>query len=124
MAEIHAMRQLADAVQGQTKLFGESMAASVRAMEKIGAKMDSLSDEVRQVDRRLLQMEAKEHSAAIDKLNGQIEALKTKIDGLEATRDQQKGALNLVGWLRQTTPWLLAIGAGIAAALGWKDGTP
>lgn len=55
-------------------------------------------------------------------LNDRLSAAFKRIDDLEGTRDQQKGAKALVDWLRQTTPWLLAGVAAFAAGLGIKNG--
>lgn len=112
MAEIHAMRQLADAVTAQTKFFGDAMGAHTRAVER-------LADKVEDVDRRLIRVEEAKHGREIEDLKSDLTAALTRIDQLESTRDQQKGAKALVDWLRQTAPWLVGIAA--AVFLGWKE---
>ena len=102
MAEIHAMRGLTDAVS-----------ALGRQVERMNAKVD---------DERVIKLEAREYERQIETLNDRLSAAFKRIDDLEGTRDQQKGAKALVDWLRQTAPWLLAGAAAFAAGLGIKNG--
>lgn len=99
MAEIHAMRGLTDAV-----------ATLTRQVERIGGKVDDVRE-------RVIKLEAREYERQIEGLNERLAAALTRIDNLEGTRDQQKGAKALIDWLRQTTPWLLAIAASVFAGL-------
>lgn len=115
LAEIHAMRQMADAVSAQTKFFGDAMAAHTRAVERV-------ADEVKNIDRRLIRVEEAKHGKDIERLSDGLSSLSKRIDDLESTRDQQKGAKALVDWLRQTAPWLLAGIAAFAAGVGLKGG--
>lgn len=97
MAEIHAMRGLTDAVSTLT-----------RQVERIGGKVDDVRE-------RVIKLEAREYERQIEGLNDRLGLALKRIDDLEGTRDQQKGAKALVDWLRQTAPWLLAVGAAVFA---------
>lgn len=97
MAEIHAMRGLTDAVSTLT-----------RQVERIGGKVDDVRE-------RVIKLEAREYERQIEGLNERLGMALKRIDDLEGTRDQQKGAKALVDWLRQTAPWLLAVGAAVFA---------
>lgn len=97
MAEIHAMRGLTDAVSTLT-----------RQVERIGGKVDDVRE-------RVIKLEAREYERQIEGLNDRLGSALKRIDDLEGTRDQQKGAKALVDWLRQTAPWLLAVGAAVFA---------
>lgn len=115
MAEIHAMRQMADAVQAQTRFFGEAMAAHTKAVER-------LADEIQKIDRRLIRVEEAKHGRDIEKLTGQINAACDRIDALERAKDRQDGAISAGGWLAKYAPWLLAIGGAALAGIGIKTG--
>lgn len=104
MAEIHAMRQLTDAV-----------AALGRQVERMNAKVDDVRE-------RVIKLEAREYERQIEGLNDRLGSALKRIDDLEGTRDQQKGAKVLVDWIRQTAPWLLALGMAVAAGVGLKTG--
>lgn len=104
MAEIHAMRGLTDAVSSLT-----------RQIERMNTKIDDVRE-------RVIKLEAREYERQIEGLNERLSAALTRIDNLEGTRDQQRGARALVDWLRQTAPWLLAGVAAFAAGLGLKNG--
>lgn len=104
MAEIHAMRQLTDAV-----------AALGRQVERMNAKVDDVRE-------RVIKLEAREYERQIEGLNERLGQALKRIDDLEGTRDQQRGAKSLIDWVRQTTPWLLAGIAAFVAGIGLKDG--
>lgn len=107
-AEIHAMRQLGEAVSAQTRMFGESLAANTKVLERLSDRLDN-------VDRRLIRIEESRHGADIESIKAEQTSAFRRINDLEATRDQQKGAATLVSWLRQTAPWLVAMGAAAFA---------
>ena len=104
MAEIHAMRQLTDAVS-----------ALGRQVERMNSKVDYVCE-------RVIKLEAREYERQIEGLNDRLSDALKRIDGLEGTRDQQKGAKALVDWIRQTSPWLLAMVMAILAGVGLKAG--
>lgn len=117
MAEIHAMRQMADAVSAQTKFFGDAMAAHTRAVERV-------ADEVKNIDRRLIRVEEAKHGKDIERITEALALIGRRIDDLESTRDQQRGAKSLVDWLRQTAPWLFTLAVSALALLTAKNGAP
>lgn len=104
MAEIHAMRGLTDAVSS------------------LGRQIERMNTKVDDVRERVIKLEAREYERQIEGLSERLTAALTRIDNLEGTRDQQRGARALVDWLRQTAPWLLAGVAAFAAGLGLKNG--
>lgn len=98
LAEIHAIRGLTDAVSGLT-----------RHIERIGGRVEDVRE-------RVIKLEAKETDAKLAEGREKMNNLSDRLNALESVRDQQKGAVGLVDWLRQTTPWLLAIGGAMWAA--------
>lgn len=102
MAEIHAMRQLTDAV-----------AALGRQVERMNSKVDDVRE-------RVIKLEAREYERQIEALNDRLGSALKRIDDLEGTRDQQRGAKGLIDWVRQTAPWLIAIAMAGLAAMGLK----
>lgn len=116
-AEIHALRAMTDAINLQGRQVSEHMSANTRAMEKFGDHLADLSI-------RVTRLEEQKHGREIEGLREEMRGAFRRIDGLESTRDQQKGAKALVDWLRATAPWLIAIGAAALAAFGWEKATP
>ncbi|MFN7128417.1 MAG: hypothetical protein ACK4OJ_05070 [Brevundimonas sp.] len=104
MAEIHAIRGLTDAVGTLT-----------RQVERMNTKVDDVRE-------RVIKLEAREYERQIEGLNDRLGDALKRIDGLEGTRDQQKGAKALVDWLRQTAPWLVALAMAALAGIGLKTG--
>ncbi len=104
MAEIHALRGLTDAVGTLT-----------RQIERMNTKVDDVRE-------RVIKLEAREYERQIEGLNDRLSEALRRIDGLEGTRDQQRGARALVDWIRQTAPWLLAMAMAILAGVGLKTG--
>ena len=113
MAEIHAMRQLADAVSGQTKAFSEAMSATTRVLEKLSDKVDGINT-------RLDRLEEAKHGREIDALKGDIKAIAARVDGLEGVQDRQAGAMGVGTWITKHAPWLVALVMAGLAAVGWK----
>ncbi|MNR54033.1 hypothetical protein D3C85_1741520 [compost metagenome] len=83
--------------------------------------MNAKVDDVRE---RVIKLEAREYERQIEGLNERLGAAMKRIDDLEGTRDQQRGAKGLVDWMRQTAPWLVALGMAALAGLGLKAGAP
>ena len=104
MAEIHAMRGLTDAVSNLT-----------RQVERMNAKVDDVRE-------RVIKLEAREYERQIKTLWDRLNTALKRIDDLEGTRDQQKGAKALIDWVRMTAPWLLALVMAVLAGLGFKAG--
>ena len=104
MAEIHAMRGLTDAVSNLT-----------RQVERMNAKVDDVRE-------RVIKLEAREYERQIETLWDRLNTALKRIDDLEGTRDQQKGAKALIDWVRMTAPWLLALVMAVLAGLGFKAG--
>lgn len=102
LAEIHAMRGLTDAVASLT-----------RHVERIGSKVDDVRE-------RVIKLEEQRHGRDINDLKRELSDAFKRINELESERDQRRGALGLVGWARQTTPWIVAIFMAALAAIGWK----
>lgn len=113
MAEIHAMRQLADAVSGQTKAFSEAMGANTKVLEKLSDKVDGINT-------RLIRLEEAKHGREIDALKAEIKAIAGRVDGLEGVRDRQAGAMGVGAWVTKYAPWLMALIVSGLAAIGWK----
>lgn len=80
--------------------------------------MNAKVDDVRE---RAIKLEAREYERQIEVLNDRLSAAFKRIDDLEGTRDQQKGAKALVDCLRQTAPRLLAGVAPFVAGIGIKN---
>jgi TolA-binding protein len=106
MAEIHAIRQMTDAVGTLT-----------RQVERMNSKVDDVRE-------RVIRLEAREYERQIDDLSARLTAALVRIDGLESTRDKQTGAAGLAAWLTKNAPWLVAIFMAGLAAFGWKEGSP
>ena len=120
LAEIHAMRQVADTlralsdtVTSQGKAQAEHSAASTRAMERLTEKVDGMNT-------RLIRLEEAKHGREIERIEGLVNACAKRVDDLEGTRDQQRGAKGLVDWVRQTAPWLVGVCLAVAAWFGGR----
>lgn len=113
LAEIHALRALADAVTLQGRQVSEHISANTRAMEKLGDQVGDLSV-------RVTRLEEQKHGRDIEGMRDELRGAFRRINDLESTRDKQSGAKALVDWLRVTAPWLFVLGASTLAFLGWQ----
>lgn len=124
LAEINAMRQVSDTlgvlaatITAQGRAAADHSAASTRAMERLGDKVDDMNG-------RLIRLEEAKHGRDIERVEGFGKDLAKRIDALEGTRDKQAGALGATGWVAKYAPWLFAIAAAALAGLGFEKGTP
>lgn len=108
MAEIHALRQISDA-----------LAATNQSLQNLAHDVREVRTDVKEVREKVVRMEGEDIKAQIREIKTDLKAATTRVDHLEGTRDQQLGAKGLVDWLRQTAPWLVAAGLGI---VGWFGG--
>lgn len=106
LAEIHAMRQVADSIRHMGEQTVAHMAASTRAMEKLGEKVDGMNT-------RLIRLEEAKHGREIERLQKSLDNFIGRLDALESDRDKRNGALGLAGWLHKLWP------AGAALLAGW-----
>lgn len=113
LAEIHAMRSLADAVSGQTKAFEQAMSANTKVLEKLSDKVDGINS-------RLIRLEEAKHGREIDALKAEIAGIAERVDGLEQIRDRQAGAMGVGAWVTKYAPWLMALIVSGLAAVGWR----
>lgn len=104
MAEIHALRQISDALQTTNQ------------------NLTVLAADVKDVRERVIRIESQDMRGQIIELRGDLKAACIRIDALEATRDRQAGALSVGGWISKYAPWLVAIFMAGLAGLGIKSG--
>jgi len=108
MAEIHALRQISDA-----------LAATNQSLQNLAHDVREVRTDVKEVREKVVRMEGEDLKAQLREIKAELKAALTRVDNLEGTRDQQRGAKGLVDWLRQTAPWLVAAGLGV---VGWFGG--
>lgn len=112
MAEIHALRGLADAVSSQTKTFADAMGANTRVLERLSEKVDGINT-------RLVRLEEAKHGREIEAVKTKLDAVDARVNTLESIQDRQAGALSVGAWISKNAPWLItALVTGIAV-LGW-----
>lgn len=124
LAEIQAMRQLADAVSAQSRQHIEQTAVQTRALEKLAEKVDDVRERVISLessgyDKRLEALKVTQEKTEVA-YKAMIEKLENRVNQLESERDQVKGAASFWTWLTKNAPWLLAGVAAFAAGLGIK----
>lgn len=105
--EIHALRQLADAVTSQSKQFAISMEAQAKAMDAHGRAMERLTGRLEEVRDKVIRLEEQRHGADIKELRLKLDEACARVNALESDRDQVKGAAALWSWLSKNMPWLL-----------------
>lgn len=121
-AEITALRQMGDAVQ-----------SIGRSVEALASRIDNLGGKVDDVRERVIRLEAEKTSKVIERMEtdfrsalGKSEALLQaalcRIDTLESSRDQARGAQSVWEWLSKNAAWLFAGTAAFVAGLALKSG--
>lgn len=108
MAEIHALRQISDA-----------LSATNQSLQNLAHDVREVRTDVKEVRDKVNRMEGEDLKAQLRDIKAEFGGALKRIDDLEGIRDQQRGAKGLIDWLRQTAPWLVAVAVGIA---GWMGG--
>lgn len=109
MAEIHALRQISDA-----------LSATNQSLHALAHDVREVRADVKEVREKVIRMEGEDLKAQLREIKADFRGAIKRIDDLEGIRDQQRGAKGLVDWLRQTAPWLAAIAMGVAGWIGGK----
>lgn len=121
MAEIHALRQVGDAVAAQSRMFSDFMTGVIKAQEALTKSIDAMRGDVQTMDRRLTRVEEQKHGRDIEKLSGELKEAFGRINLLESNLDQAKGAKAFFEWARTATPWLVGL---IGLAMAFFGGKP
>ena len=114
MANIHALRQISD------------------ALTLTNRSLSSLAADVKDVRERVIKIEAKDMDAKIAEyrsecrticatLTSDLKAVVGRVDSLESARDRQTGMASVGSWFSRSAPWIIAVGAAVLAALGFKQ---
>lgn len=109
MAEIHALRQISDA-----------LSATNQSLHALAHDVREVRADVKEVREKVIRMEGEDLKAQLREMKQDHRDALKRIDGLEGTRDQQRGAKSLVDWVRQTAPWLVGICLAVAAWFGGR----
>lgn len=111
MAEIHALRQISDA-----------LSATNQSLHALAHDVREVRADVKEVREKVMRMEGEDLKAQLRDIRGDFRNALKRIDDLESIRDQQRGAKSLIDWLRQTAPWLVALAMASLAGIGFKAG--
>lgn len=104
MAEIHALRQISDA-----------LSATNQSLLSLSQDVREVRGDMRDVRERVIRIEAED-------LKAEVKALALRTDALEKVKDRQDGAMSVGGWVSKYAPWLVALVLAGLAGLGFKAG--
>lgn len=125
-AEIHAMRQMGDAIQ----LMGRSLEAMSTKVDDVRERVIRLEEQkatklVERVERDLreqLSTAKSEHASAMTAAVSTLERALGRIDALERSRDEATGARSVWDWISKNAAWLVAVVAAGIAGIAMKSG--
>lgn len=125
-AEIHAMRQMGDAVSA----IGRSVETLAGKVDDVRERVIRLEEQkatklVERVERDLREQMASaksEHALALSAATANLDAALGRIDALERARDEATGAKSVWEWLSKNAAWIFAGTAAFVAGLALKSG--
>lgn len=125
-AEIHALRQMGDAVSA----IGRSVETLAGKVDDVRERVIRLEEQkatklVERVERDLREQLATakaEHGLAMASATATLAVALTRIDALESARDVSVGSRNVWTWLSANAAWLFAGAAAFIAGLALKSG--
>ncbi len=125
-AEIHAMRQMGDAIQTMGRsletLVGDVRDVRERVIRLEEQKATKLVERVERDLREQLATAKSEHLTAMTAAVSKLDHALGRIDALESSRDQATGAKSVWDWLSKNAAWLFAGAAAFIAGLALKSG--
>jgi len=111
MAEIHALRQISDALQ-----------ATNQSLHALAHDVREVRADVKEVREKVIRMEGEDLKAQIREAKAEIRSLAKDVNDLQTIRDRQAGAMSVGGWIAKYAPWLVAIFMAGLAGIGIKTG--
>ena len=111
MAEIHALRQISDA-----------LAATNQSLHALAHDVREVRADVKEVREKVIRMEGEDLKAQIREAKAEIRSLAKDVNDLQTIRDRQAGAMSVGGWVAKYAPWLVAIFMAGLAGIGIKTG--
>ena len=111
MAEIHALRQISDA-----------LTATNQSLHALTADVREVRADVKEVRDKVIRMEGEDLKAQLRDLKSDVKAAVGRVDLLEQTRDRAAGVLGASAWMSKYAPWLFAIIMAAAAGFGLQSG--
>lgn len=125
-AEIHAMRQMGDAVSA----IGRSVETLAGKVDDVRERVIRLEEQkatklVERVERDLREQMASaksEHALALSAATANLDTALGRIDALERARDEATGAKSVWEWLSKNAAWIFAGTAAFVAGLALKSG--
>ncbi|HYC66632.1 hypothetical protein [Brevundimonas sp.] len=111
MAEIHALRQISDA-----------LTATNQSLQNLAHDVREVRTDVKEVREKVIRMEGEDLKAQLRETRKELRDLAKDVNDLQTVRDRQAGALSVGGWIAKYAPWLVAIFMAGLAGLGIKTG--
>lgn len=91
-----------------------------RVMDRFEAKLDALSEHVREIREAQIRLEAENHGGAQEKLEAKLHKLEARMLVMEASASQQKGIVLALEWAYKLGPWALLTAIAIVSYYrGW-----
>lgn len=111
MAEIHALRQISDA-----------LSATNQSLHALAHDVREVRADVKEVREKVIRMEGEDLKAQLREVRADLRTALGRVDNLEKRGDRQDGALSVGGWVSKYAPWLVAIFMAGLAGIGLKGG--
>jgi Mg2+ and Co2+ transporter CorA len=89
-------------------------------IDRFEAKIDALSEHVREVREAQIKMDARNYDAAMEKLEAKLYKLEARVLTMEANDSRQKGAVMALEWAYKLGPWVLITAIAVVSFYrGW-----
>jgi len=94
------------------------------ALQQVADAMKETNLNLRELTAQVTDLGREVSALTAQNLKGEIDALQRRLEILEATAQQSRGGHELVNWVVQQIPWLIAFGSLLGAFLTHKDKHP
>jgi exonuclease VII small subunit len=89
-------------------------------IDRFEAKIDALSDHVREIREAQIRLDAQNHGGAMEKLEAKVYKLEARILAMEANDSRQKGVVMALEWAYKLGPWVLLTAIAVTSYYrGW-----
>lgn len=88
-----------------------------RVMDRFEAKLDALSEHVREIREAQIRLDAKDHSGTglAEELKAKIVAIEVRLLAMETSASKQSGVFAALEWAYKLGPWILLTAIAVSS---------
>jgi hypothetical protein len=111
--EANAILRMGDSIRQLSNAFSAAMEAQTAQLVRLSEKVDNMNA-------RVIRLEEQHHAQDIQDLGAEVEKLKASVRTLELMRAKGEGMGVLLRWVKDFSPWVVAVALAAMVAAGFE----